>query len=247
MGGTKKKSQVWISAILYILIAAIAMVIILQVGIPLLNKMKDRTTFERSKNVLSALDQQITEVASEGQGSQRVIAIEIREGNIIVDDSDNKLKWQLETKTEVIEPRTSLEIGNLKIYSNIEVDTSESKDEYNVSNSRIRVIFDRFEDGSIDIDNIIKNLFYIDQETLEEKKVAGNFNFNLCSEDAKTGEGFAEMSPPGNNTNIGSAKVIVHMIDSDTSAGCGKSYDIEFVLDSEADFIKTRIVNLDKR
>src|SRR3989344_4925059 len=118
-----KKADIWISAVLYILIAAVAMVIILQAGLPLLNKMKDRTTFERSKNVLASVDQKIIEVAGEGAGSQRVIPIEIREGNIIVDENNDRMQWQLETKTEVIEPRTSLEQGNLKIYSNIEVNT----------------------------------------------------------------------------------------------------------------------------
>ena len=61
-----RKSQVWMSAVLYILIAAVAMVIILQAGIPLLNGMKDRASYTRAKDTLAGIDKIVEEVAGEG-------------------------------------------------------------------------------------------------------------------------------------------------------------------------------------
>src|SRR3989344_2405482 len=137
-----RKSQVWMSAVLYILIAAVAMVIILQPGIPLLNGMKDRASYTRAKDTMAGIDKIVEDVASEGQGSQRVIPLEVRDGQFMV--KDNSLSWELTTKTAVIEPRTKIDVGNVKIVSNADVDAIENADTYNVSNSRIRVIFNKY-------------------------------------------------------------------------------------------------------
>ena len=242
-----KKSQIWISAVLYILIAAIAMVIILQAGIPLLNKMRDRTTFERSKGVLSNIDQKIIEVAAEGQGSQRVVPVDIREGNIIVDETNNKLKWELETKSEVIEPRTSLQLGNLKIYSNIEVDTAETATVYTISNSRVKFVIKKVPVGTttMNVNQLIQKIYYLNPP--DETEVIGAFTFSICDPPALTGKGYTEMIPAGDYNHIGSVKIIAHMLDSDTLGPCGNNYDLELILDSQADFLKTRVINLDKR
>jgi|SRR3989344_4438281 len=245
---TQKKGDIWISAILYILIAAVAMVLILQAGIPLLDRMKDRTTFEKSNRVLSSLDQQINEVANEGEGSQRVVPLEVREGDVVIDEDKNAIIWEIETKSQIIEPRTSMQIGNLKVYSNIDVNTIETEDTYNLSNSRIKVVANKHLLGDgLDINEVIKEIYFIG-ENLNEIKVPGKFTFKLCAEaDSEIGTGYTELIPTGNNTNIGSAKLIIHMTKSDTDSDCGRNYDIEIVLDSQADFIKTRVLNLDTR
>ena len=225
------------SAILYILIATVAMVIILQAGIPLLNKMKDRTTYTKIKDTMQGLDQQIEDIASEGSGSQRVIPIEVRGGNVKVEGE--KLTWQLETKTAVIEPRSKMDFGNLDIYSNIDVSNEETNYSYILENSRIKVNISKFDNEEITTSEIINEIVFKENSEV----ITGGFEFSLtgCS---GSDQGFAttEMNPPTNNPKTDSASVIVHM--KSNGAACYGSYDLVLTLDSFADFIKVDLKNL---
>ena len=100
---SNKKGQIWISAVLYILIIVVAITIIMNTGLPVLEKMKDKTIFAQAKNALTNLDQYVQRIKDEGQGSQRVIPIEIRKGKVSVEG--NRLVWQLETEAEILESR----------------------------------------------------------------------------------------------------------------------------------------------
>ena len=93
---------------------------------------------------------------------------------------DNSLSWELTTKTAVIEPRTRIDVGNVKIVSNADVDAIENADTYNVSNSRIRVIFNKYPKtppGTINIDDIIEKIHAIDEQGAEQL-VGSPFTFS---------------------------------------------------------------------
>ena len=152
MRGHQKKSQIWISAVLYILIAAVAMVLILQTGIPLLNQMRDKAGYAKAKDTMIAIDKQISEVSGEGMGSQRIIPIEVSNGEIVIDNSSNAISWQLETSSRVIEPRTSVDFGNVQVYSDIDVSIidnvpcsgNSSLQCVMFENKWIRIVFEKF-------------------------------------------------------------------------------------------------------
>ena len=66
----------------------------------------------------------------------------------------------------------------------------------------------------------------------------GIFRFKINSNDTSAqGIGYTELLPSGNNTNLGRSKVIAHM-----DSGLG-SYDLEFIMESYADFLTVKIKN----
>ena len=71
----KRRAQIWVSAILYILITVVAVIIILEAGNPIVNGLRDRTAFSKTKDAMQVLDQYIMDVAEGGPGSQRVVPL----------------------------------------------------------------------------------------------------------------------------------------------------------------------------
>ncbi|MFH1315892.1 MAG: hypothetical protein ABII01_00045 [Candidatus Woesearchaeota archaeon] len=241
----RKKAQIWISAVLYILIVSVAMVLILQAGLPLLNNMRDRASYTRAKDTMVGIDKQIIDVASEGEGSQRIIPIEIKQGELIFDDDNNNMRWQLSTKTKVIEPRSKIELGNIDVFTNVDVNTldavecfPDSETEcYLLENSRIRVKLLKVLQGdpktSTSTEELIQEIEFIDSG----EKMTDNIEFGVNGA-GNSGKWYTELSPSGNNTDIDKASVTLHMIDTGTTP---KKYDLKITLESEADFIKTEL------
>jgi hypothetical protein len=242
-----KKGQVWISAVLYILIAAVAMFLILQMGVPLLNQMRDRSSYTRTKDVMVGLDKNVQDVAAEGEGSQRIIPVEVRQGEIVVDNTSQALKWTLETNSKVIEPRTSVEFGNVKIYTNIDVDAFEAKctgstdDCYILENSRIRAEFKKVESTtpptSTDTSELIQSITF--KTSGAQNTIKGIFTFTIGTK-STDGLGYTEMVPAGNNTNIDKASVLLHMTEPKDGSD---PYTLILTLESESDFLKADVKN----
>ena len=74
---SNKKGVIWVSTVIYVMIAIVVMVIVLEAGLPLIKGITEKSAFNKIRDTLVLLDKQIQQVASEGQGSQRVIPIEI--------------------------------------------------------------------------------------------------------------------------------------------------------------------------
>ena len=100
----KKSGQIWISAVLYIALGVVAISIVLSAGVPIINKIKDKNTIVQTKEILFTLDNIIREVRDEGPGSRRVIQpFIIKDGNLFIDSSNNKIIWELQTATVFVE------------------------------------------------------------------------------------------------------------------------------------------------
>ena len=110
------KAQIWVSAVIYILIMVAVIVVVLAIGTPMLNKMKYQTIASKQEEFMTTLDQHIVDVANEGQGSQRVIPFELTDGEFYV--LADKLFWRLKTESKILEQRALIEKGNLVITSN---------------------------------------------------------------------------------------------------------------------------------
>ncbi len=228
------RGQIWISALLYTLIAAVSIVFILEAGTPLIEGMRDRSVFTKTKNQLIALDQHIEEVAAEGQGSQRIVPIEIDRGNLYLED--NEFKWELETETKILEPRSSQKLGNLIISADSNVNTVSNNTNYVLQNNRIKVVF--FKGGTkenivnISTDSLIESVYFIETEEL----IPGNFSFVVAGDITSIeGEGYVEL--PDTGSYLGSASYVAH-VDSSKYV-----YDLELTLESGADFLRSRIKN----
>jgi hypothetical protein len=227
---SKKNAQVWISAILYMLIAATAMALIIQAGLPIISNMKDRSVYTRTEDMLMDLDSQIAEVASEGEGSQRVVPIELRDGEITI--KDGKLYWEFETETKIFEPKSRVNVGNLVITTNAGVNAFEYNNSYILENKYIIVNISKI-DGDIDTSELIN---YIEFKS-NSKKTNGTFSFTIGDDDS-SGEGTGKTSIKETGTNLGFATVVAK-VSSDNF-----EYNLELTLESEADFIRVNVKDL---
>ena len=230
-----RKSQVWVSAILYMLIATIAMTLIIQAGLPILNNMKEKSIYSKTEDMLKVLDKHITDVVSEGKGSQRVVPIELLDGELIIDDGT--MEWEFETETKIFEPKTRIHLGNLVITTNSDVTVREYGGSYILINNLIKVNITKIDgtDGwqAINTSLLINSLEFI----ATGKKTNGTFNFVVGDESSSSyGNGHTFLKETGTNLAYGS--VVAHVNSS------LYEYDLELTLESDADFIRVNVKNL---
>ena len=240
MGNYKrnKKSQVWVSAVLYTMVAAVSIAFILQAGLPLIEGMRDRSIFNRMKNQMMVLDQYIEQVASEGRGSQRFVPFEITQGNMLIDDDG--LRWEMETRTRIVEPRSSYRIGNILISANSDVVAREFSDYYLISNSKISVRF--VKNGTADemvnltTSDFVQEISIVGTNTT----ITPQFSFRVADDsDSMTGVGYTSISRTGSH--LGSSAFVAHM---ETE---NYLYELHIILDGEADFLRTEVKNFRTR
>lgn len=90
-----KKGEIWVSAALYTALGLILITVILSVGMPFVNKIKDRNTVLQTKNILIEMDKLIREVELEGVGSRRPFFIEIQDGDFKIEEegANERIIW----------------------------------------------------------------------------------------------------------------------------------------------------------
>ena len=85
------------------------------------------------------LDKHIQDVSKQGLGSQKIIPIEIRSGNLKVEN--NSLTWVMDSEAEIVSPNTKLELGNLVIKSEANVKTNSTNETFILIKTRASVLF----------------------------------------------------------------------------------------------------------
>ena len=108
-----KKADIWISAVLYMGLGVILLSIILAVGIPVINRIRDKNTAIDTENLMLSLDDKIRAVYSEGPGSRRPFKFEIRKGTFTINDIDETIDWSFETSALLSEPGVDVQKGSL--------------------------------------------------------------------------------------------------------------------------------------
>ncbi len=234
-----KKGQIWVSAVLYILITTVVLVIVIQLGTPLLENLKDKTIFSKTKDNFLAIDKQIKDISSEGYGSQRIIPLEIQKGK--VDITEDGIKWQMQTDADIIEPGSSIALGDLTISANSDVSAKKKGDSIILENSAISVNFssygnktDWYNDTILTENGMIN---YMEYKTKSGKiKHTGEFTFDVKNNGVglSEGNGYTMIEKEGDFLTEG--KLIYHI-------NSTVEYDLIFTLGSRADFIKVDIVN----
>jgi len=241
-----KKAQLWISAVLYVLIIVAAIVIVIEALTPVIEELKDKAVYNRIKDTFLLINEYIKEVSSEGKGSQRIIPIEIQKGSLAVEN--NQLIWQLGTKASILEPRTQVELGNLIVVANGDVDAYETNySTFVLKNSR--VLFEFYKYGSLDSfsnqtnvsgtivqfngANIIKRTAFLKGKT--EYNVSPSYAFFVPPDTGTTPlRGYTIL--PRKGSGLGKANVIAHV------NSTNYEYDIVFTLESQADYLEIEMV-----
>ena len=223
----KKKSQIWISAVLYILITALVMVIVLEALTPVIENLKDKSVFVRTRDTFLSLNEIVKEVSVEGQGAQRVVPIEIQKGELSV--GENEIKWEMETEADILEPRTTIELGNLLVVANGDVDAYEDNGTFVLSNSRTFFRFTKFgtetEWTNFSSSRIVNQSAY--KRGSFVTNISPSFDFYVTADD-QTFNGYSLLGREG--ADLGEASVLVHV------NSTAHEYDLIFTLESQADY-----------
>ena len=113
---TKRGAAVWVSAILYFGIGIVIITILLTAGLPVINKLKDKNVVIQSKQVMHTLDENIRDVIREGPGSQRVVTVNLKKGELEVDDGNDLVRWTYRNSNVLIsEPGIDVREGRLNV------------------------------------------------------------------------------------------------------------------------------------
>ncbi len=234
MRALQKKAAIWISAVIYVLIGVVVLTIVIEAGVPMIKGLQERSNVNLARNTFTALDQQIQDVAKEGQGSQRVIPLEVSDGTVKVEDG--KLRWKIETNSKILEPHTRVELGNLVIASDVDVSSEDAGSFHILQNSRILVNFTKFgsKDNltSINTSSLINHIQFKDTGA----QTTGVFTMFINQNSSSTnGTGYTELQQTGTGLASASLKAFIN--------STIYQYDLVLTLDSKSDFIRAAIEN----
>lgn len=109
------KGESLISTVFIVLFVLITSVIVLSVIVPTLNKGKDFQSYNEAKQTLTSIDNAISELSVEAQGSRRSISVSTN-GKIEINSKEDSLKIKLEQPT-IIEKNTIVQEGKIVISS----------------------------------------------------------------------------------------------------------------------------------
>lgn len=96
-------------------IGIVILVLVLSVGLPTINRIRDKNTATETQDLMLSLDRSIREVYSEGPGSRRTPKIEIKRGDFQIDEVKELMIWNFETSVLLTEPNITVKRGTLQI------------------------------------------------------------------------------------------------------------------------------------
>jgi hypothetical protein len=115
MTSKEGKGQIWISAVLFISLGIVVISLILAAAIPMVNRISDKNTVVRTKEILLKVDDAIKTVVNEGPGSQRQLdPLIIDRGELHITNNTYKIRWLMETEADLMEPDIEIVEGNIK-------------------------------------------------------------------------------------------------------------------------------------
>jgi len=227
-----------LSGVLYVAIFLVGIGVVTQIAMPAIDKMKDSAAIDQSKLVLTKIDKALKEVVEEGEGSTRVVDINIKKGKIKIDADTDEIYYVLETETGSLSPRSQIQIGNLILSSSASVNASEDSNYIVLENEHLKCNFSKnggTEDSfqSINISQIINSVYMKDTgSTLD----GNNITLKLETMDSLgVGSGYVILKDSGSE--LGRGVVIAHVNNS------WVDYDLYFTLESGADFLEIYLRN----
>lgn len=110
----RKRGQVWISFVIYTLISLAAIGILLGVSRPKIAEIKDGITIKQTIEVLNGVDSSFraTLVAA---GNVRTPELTLTRGELIVDPSDDFIRWSMDSAKEFSELGQEIQEGSITI------------------------------------------------------------------------------------------------------------------------------------
>lgn len=139
----RSRGQSTISLALYTGIALAAIGIIVTGGTPVLENIRDANAIDTAQEILPSLQQQMQRVARGGQGAEVETTIRFSRGTYRFDAADDEIIYEIETRSQVVSPGTSQQIGDIRISAMADVDLTpaavEGQDCWRMENDHVAV------------------------------------------------------------------------------------------------------------
>jgi len=131
----KKKGQVWIETVIYLLIAFVMIGMVLAFVKPKIEEIKDNSILDQSVHILEDIEDTITSIGS--PGNKRLVEIGLKKGTFTINSKNNSLIFKMDSMHLYTEPGIKVEIGNVvaettkKTRDNLVVLSSNYTESYN--------------------------------------------------------------------------------------------------------------------
>lgn len=225
-----------ISGVLFTAFIIAATAIVYFSAVPVIQKMQCAATLDKMKTAFANLDETIQTVASEGEGSRRVVDINMESGQIYISADNDTIYWTYECSAPIISPRTFQTFGNVIMGSNLDTSAYESscqgQDAFVLENERLKACFKKV--GSSDNKtyyNISQVLISVEEKENGQVLPLEYLQISLDNnQSSSVGTGYTALTRTGLHLPFGE---VTAYIESDY----GITYSIKFILESGEDFL----------
>lgn len=233
----KEKGQsVVVSAVLYTLVSLIVVAIVLHVGIPYINNLRDMAEIRQAEATIKNIDELIAVVAAEGEGSRRRINITLSDPLEISSSLDSVIISKV-TGAEIVSPRRKDSKGyffrGVNIYANAFEDTIGEKSVLAIENEHLYFAVKKLDSNIIKLDELIVQVKRKDNEEV----FAGTIDLYLDNHQGADLNVSTKFERQGYN--LGKGHIIAKV------QSPAYSYKINFVLESGFDFVRIYISDLE--
>ncbi len=114
----KNRGQIWVETVIYVLIALIMIGTVLGIAKPKIEEMQDKLAIERTIEMMEEINAQISSAIEGGVGNKRVISIEIKKGELKIDEGGDKIIFTMEeSKSTYSEPGKDIPLGAITVHT----------------------------------------------------------------------------------------------------------------------------------
>lgn len=133
----KKKGQIWVETVIYMLVAFAMIALVLAFIRPKIEELRDKAVIDQSIEILNGIDSTFSEILI--PGNKRIVEVGIKRGEMIITPGEDKLIIQIESSYVYSEPDVEVYVGDLVIITqekgkyNLVTITRDYTEEYNIT------------------------------------------------------------------------------------------------------------------
>jgi len=109
----KKRGQVWVETVIYILIAFVMIGLVLSFVKPQIEELRDKAIIEQSVEIMNNLEGVFSEVLI--PGNKRIVELGIKKGEFRINSAEDKIEFEIQSSHIYSEPGETIYVGNLNI------------------------------------------------------------------------------------------------------------------------------------
>jgi len=235
-----RKGLAMVSYLIIIVVIVVITIMVVAVINPILERGREIEAYNEGLQVMKAINSEIREVMFEAPGTRRVIDLNIKEGELDIVGSENKIKYTIEN-VDYFSPGTSRE-GNIIIRSGAWMDATEKdidgdgSDELVLENDAVIFAMKKLGTEASPVSVNTTNIIDLIRNVRADVNISNPRTGIYVNDDVDTsaGTGYTKLTREG--TNLASSGVLLWL-----NSTQGTIYEAIFTLGAEADFVEMNV------